>query len=146
MNRALHIAYFLVALAGERGISNLKLQKILYFIQREALRTLGRVAFLDRIEAWKFGPVITSVYYEFSGRGSLPITVEDINFNPPVFEPEIENIIKMVWKQRKNQEAWQMVNETHQIGGAWDRAFQNGFGFGNVITIEEIKNEVFDER
>lgn len=46
-------------------ISNLQLQKILYFIQVDALKTTGEPAFLNNIEAWQFGPVVPEVYYYF---------------------------------------------------------------------------------
>ena len=36
-------------------ISNLQLQKILYYIQREFLQKLGMLAFSESIEAWPFG-------------------------------------------------------------------------------------------
>ena len=77
--KAVEIAYYLIALAREKGfsITNLKLQKMLYFIQREEIRN-GRVAFEDRIEAWQYRPVIPNVYYRFAGYGPISIVL-DIN-------------------------------------------------------------------
>lgn len=43
------------------AISNLQLQKILYYIQKWFLQN-GLVAFDDDFEAWSFGPVVLSVY------------------------------------------------------------------------------------
>ncbi|MFY2152553.1 Panacea domain-containing protein [Mammaliicoccus sciuri] len=43
--------------------SELKLQKLIYFAQRESLALTGEVLFNDRIEGWKFGPVIPKLRY-----------------------------------------------------------------------------------
>lgn len=46
-------------------ITNLKLQKILYYIQGYFFKHLGEAAFDDNIESWRYGPVVPSVYYEY---------------------------------------------------------------------------------
>ena len=55
------------------AISNLQLQKILYYVQKDFLQR-DFVAFSDDIEAWQFGPVVPVVYYKFCGFGAMPIT------------------------------------------------------------------------
>ena len=42
-------------------VSNLQLQKILYFLQKKYLIQQGRRLFKDAIEAWQFGPVVSEV-------------------------------------------------------------------------------------
>ena len=44
------------------GISNLKLQKILYFVQAYFLIETGSPCFKEKIEAWDFGPVVPKAY------------------------------------------------------------------------------------
>ena len=58
----------------EDMISNLKLQKVLYFIQAEFLVRFGYPCFTEPIEAWGFGPVVPSVYmkYKVYGAASIP--------------------------------------------------------------------------
>lgn len=55
-------------------ISNLKLQKLLYFVQAEFLVRFGYPCFDEKIEAWAFGPVIPCVYYHYKvyGAASIP--------------------------------------------------------------------------
>ena len=65
-----------------RSISNLKLQKILYFIQAQFLITYGEPCFRDPILAWDSGPVVKSVFdeYKIFGAGSIPsITQKPVN-------------------------------------------------------------------
>lgn len=59
---------------NDSGISNLKLQKVLYFLQAEWMVAFNKPLFKDKIEAWDFGPVIPNVYKEFRvyGAGFIP--------------------------------------------------------------------------
>ena len=54
-------------------ISNLQLQKILYYLQVYFIQHEGIPLFEDEIEAWQFGPVIPEVYYEYCGFGGFEI-------------------------------------------------------------------------
>ena len=48
--------------------------------------------FPDRIEAWKLGPVIPSLYHQFSHLSDLPITGRakiDEKIPPPIDDPKI---------------------------------------------------------
>ena len=58
------------------GISNLKLQKILYFVQAYFLIETGSPCFKEKIEAWDFGPVVPKAYCEYKqyGCGDIPTT------------------------------------------------------------------------
>ena len=58
------------------GISNLKLQKVLYFVQAYFLIQTGHPCFNEKIEAWDFGPVVPKAYCEYKqyGCGDIPTT------------------------------------------------------------------------
>lgn len=64
---------------NRRPISNLKLQKILYFIQAEFLVAMNKLCFEDDIEAWSSGPVVPAVYFEYRiyGGTNLPDQGDD---------------------------------------------------------------------
>ena len=61
-NKALDVAKYMVTkcVQDKCPISNLQVQKILYFIQKDFLQN-GSEAFSDDIEAWQFGPVVPEV-------------------------------------------------------------------------------------
>ena len=65
------------------GISNLKLQKILYFIQAFFLISTSEPCFNERIEAWDFGPVVPKAHREYKQFGScdIPFISYIIDFN-----------------------------------------------------------------
>jgi len=52
--------YFLTLMSEENGdlISNLKLQKLVYYAQGSSLALWGNPLFSEKIEAWLHGPVI----------------------------------------------------------------------------------------
>ncbi len=48
-----------------RQIDEMKLHKLLYLTQREAIIETGEPLFEDQFEAWKYGPVLYSVHKAF---------------------------------------------------------------------------------
>jgi uncharacterized phage-associated protein len=58
----------------EEPITNLKLQKLLYYSQGFYLAIYNKVLFEDLICKWTHGPVVPNVYHQFKSFGSNPIT------------------------------------------------------------------------
>ncbi|MFD2419431.1 Panacea domain-containing protein [Amycolatopsis pigmentata] len=50
----------------EATLSNLKLQKLLYYAQGHYLALTGRPLFDDEIQAWSHGPVVPAVYRQWN--------------------------------------------------------------------------------
>lgn len=122
MYRAIDIAKYIVTKCtrDDYPISNLQLQKILYYIQREFLRIHSK-AFDDRIEAWQFGPVIPTVYYRFSGYGAMPIVQE---YSVPDIVDRDREIIDSIIEQKRVLAPWDLVEDTHAPNGAWDQTYR----------------------
>ena len=55
------------------GVSNLKLQKLLYFCQAFSLAKLDRPMFEEDICAWKYGPVVKEVYEKYKEHKNNPL-------------------------------------------------------------------------
>lgn len=124
------------------GVSNLKLQKLLYFVQAYflAFTESGAPCFKEKIEAWDFGPVVPNVYYYFCGYGAMKI----MNYYDEDFSLNYENrqIIDKIIIEKRNMDPWQLVEETYRAGGAWDKTYKKGFGNREVISIALIKQEI----
>ena len=75
MYSVIDVAKYIILYCKQHGysISNLKLQKLLYFVQAQFLVTLGISAFSEEIEAWDFGPVVPEAYRYFKEWGSSEI-------------------------------------------------------------------------
>lgn len=77
--KAQDIADLLLYWANRDGdlISNLKLQKLLYYAQAWYLVNFDKLLFNDPIEAWSFGPVIPNLYRKYKRFGCNPIKYSD---------------------------------------------------------------------
>jgi uncharacterized phage-associated protein len=71
------VEYFL-ALANEieEPITNMKLNKLVYYAQAWHLAIFDTPFFKDEIEAWVHGPVVRSVYDTYSQFKWMPINIE----------------------------------------------------------------------
>lgn len=138
MYAAVDVAKYIVTkcIKDETPITNLQLQKILYYIQRDYLRLEGSRLFPDEFEAWKFGPVIPAVYYAFSRYGSQPISKKYLDIE--LEKADCEMIDPIVEKKRVLN-PWNLVEDVHKKGGAWDQTFNNGEGYRRIISLELIK-------
>lgn len=96
----------------QRPISNLKLQKLLYFVQAQFWVGEDHPCFYNRIEAWDLGPVIPDVYHHFKVYGSNPIILwKEGTFGVCAHDRQVINQIA----DRCNQyTASQLVDLTHQ--------------------------------
>jgi uncharacterized phage-associated protein len=54
-------------------ITNLKLQKLLYFANITSISILNQPLFTDRVKAWKLGPAVGTVYYNYKQFENTPI-------------------------------------------------------------------------
>jgi len=72
------IADYFIALANETGdvMTNLKLQKLVYYAQAWYLAINKKPLFDEDFEAWVHGPVIPALYQTYKVNGSQPIISE----------------------------------------------------------------------
>jgi uncharacterized phage-associated protein len=138
---------------NDYGISNLKLQKVLYFIQAYFVTSKKDHApcFDEKIEAWDFGPVVPEAYHEYKqyGSGDIP-TIESyisfdetdiwkskrIVFNDDVISDEDKVLINKVVDKFSDYSATDLVLLTHRQS-PWIDAYvphQN-----NEITLNAIR-------
>lgn len=101
--------------AGEADLSNMKLQKLLYYAQGHHLAKTGRVLFADPIEAWEHGPVVPSVYHEFKrfDRGPLCLSDDD-PFEWDDVQDDTTQFLIDIWDRYGEFAAWKLRNMTHQ--------------------------------
>lgn len=92
---ALIIANYIIAKCNEKelSISNLRLQKIMYYVQGYFLRAYNECAFDSNIFNWPYGPVVPDVYFEYCVYGS-----SEIHFENELIEAHLNKI-----KERKHR-------------------------------------------
>lgn len=78
--KALDIAKYIVhycTVKKEQDISNLQLQKILYYVQGYFMKKYRLQAYNEEIYNWTYGPVTPAVYYEYNQYGGRKILIAD---------------------------------------------------------------------
>jgi uncharacterized phage-associated protein len=107
--------YFLSQVDDESGdsISNLKLQKLLYYGQGFHLAVYDQPLFPEAIEAWVHGPVVPSVYYRLKHFGSTPVELpQDVDFDA-AFGGEQRELLDEVYSVYGQFSAAALRNMTH---------------------------------
>lgn len=97
---------------GADLISNLKLQKLLYYAQGCYLAIKDKPLFNEKIVAWDHGPVVENVYREYRNNGSNGI-IYDQSYDGSI-DLETEEILKQVYNVFGQYSAWGLRNKTHQ--------------------------------
>ena len=136
MYNVLDITEYIIKYCNEknRTISNLKLQKLLYFVQAEFLVNKGKPCFSDPIEAWDFGPVVPTVYHKYLVYGSASIPyVEDNNLI--IFSKNDKQLMNSVLDEASNYSAAYLTKLTlNQL--PWTETY-NSYKH-NLIVTENI--------
>lgn len=125
MYTALEVAKYIINKCIElnRPISNLQLQKILYYVQGEYMKCNdGQPLFNNEIMAWQYGPVVPEVYYEYNKYCSNAIIFKECgeaNFNV-----EDQSVVDSVISEKSKLNAWSLVKATHSED-PWKNTFNN---------------------
>ncbi len=142
---AIDVAKYIVfyCIGKNYSISNLKLQKLLYFVQAYFLINLGRPCFFDTIEAWDFGPVVPNVYHTFKmyGGGQIPYFYADEYDIKDAISDDDKKRIGVVVDSLAKYTASDLVEATHKQA-PWKNVY-NPRVLGTEITNLSIK-EYFD--
>lgn len=135
MYRALEVAWFIISYSQKKGgVSNLRLQKLLFLVQAYFLIVKSIPCFLDKIEAWSFGPVVPAVYREFSRYGACDICLRDACGYRLV--PEDEKLVCAVVDHFEDFSTTGLVQLTiNQM--PWEAAYYSDCD--KVITAEAIR-------
>ena len=142
---ALDVSKFLLSL---KSMTNLKLQKMIYLVYAEYLEKTGKKLFKDDIIAFKYGPVIPSVYeyYKDNGRNDIQIGKDEeivtqeitlpmvlARFLQSLDEKNVIDSIQSTFEKYGQLTASELVAITHRKGTPWDHTNIN-----DIITDENI--------
>lgn len=134
MYKAIDIAQYIInhALDTEKNISNLKLQKLLYYIQAAFLVEKNEPCFEENIMNWKHGPVVEEVYYQFKNYSNRNINEyqkgysiyefdddynyvkRDIPFDENIIDDDDKSMINNIIDNLLGYSAWTLVEKTHE--------------------------------
>ena len=92
-------------------ITNLKLQKLLYYAQGYFLAKKSTPLFDEEFLAWEHGPVIRKIYDKYKKNGACGI-VYDKDFDIDI-DGETEGILEEVYEKYGQFTAWKLRNMSH---------------------------------
>lgn len=125
MNTCFDVAnYFLKRQDIDAGdlISNMKLQKLVYYAQGFNLAITDEPLFVEPIEAWDHGPVCVPLYHKYKeyDRGPIPVPWDVDAFS--IFNESTHKVLDMVHIYYGQFSAWKLRNLTHE-DDPWIKAF-----------------------
>lgn len=107
------------------GMTNLRLQKLMYIAQGYFLAKYGHPLYPEEIEAWKYGPVIPSLYSRYSMYKNGVI-----HDDPPVegalTEEELELVLDVLSRYGRFSTGY-LVDLSHMPGSPWSKAYDANF-------------------
>ena len=158
---ALAVANYFISLALKKGDSSLnpmKLQKLIYFAHGWYLALTGKPLIEERIEAWKYGPVVSLIYHKFKSKGCKPIQKFAEIYSPIDFDddfssvegeipivkndPTVEGLLDKIWEVYGKYTAIQLSNATHEPGTPWRQTWE---ALGNNRTAACIPDTLIKD-
>ena len=126
-------------------LTPMQLVKLVYIAHGWSLAILDRDLFNDRIEAWKYGPVIPKLYHATKQFGRNPIPADLINEDSQSeVEPEIIKFLSEVVEKYGNLSGIELSQLTHLPGTPWDEVYEPNV-LGKDIPDDLIKQHYSDK-
>lgn len=114
--------------AGDIPITNLALQKLLYFVHGLHLIETKKPLVTGYFEAWQHGPVHPAAYNAFKAAGKSPISFRATRQNPltgevlhfsPISDRSVQERLRRVMLHYGRMTAGNLVEIAHATGAPW---------------------------
>lgn len=148
MYSSITIANHFINLAQKEGvvITPMKIIKLVYISHGWYLGLTGKNLIPESVQAWRYGPVVTSVYHEFKSYGDNNIISlgkdSSGKYNLPE-DTDIKTFLDGVWNIYKIYDGLQLSTLTHMAGSPWDKVFNNPSNKDQPCLL--IPNDVIKE-
>lgn len=136
-------------LRAGRPVEPMKLQKLIYFAHGWHLAIHGEPLIDERIEAWRYGPVVPSIYHAVKHHGARPIDFPIIDFDgedyvtPMIDGGDVKALLDKIWSVYGGYSSGELSRMSHDTDGPWFRTWkeeaQEGAIRGVDISDFEIK-------
>lgn len=146
------VANYFLKIAKNKGdsLTPMKLQKLLFFSHGWHLALFNKPLINEAVEAWKFGPVVPSIYHEFkpARSGSIFSMAKDIDFeNLDFIEPQLSDenkrikaLLDKIFDLYGKYSDIRLSFLTHLPGTPWDQMRKAGLDNRNQIDDELIRS------
>ena len=131
MCRIYDVADFFIDYAlddDENHMTNMRINKLMYFAQGWSLARTGKPLFNDDFQAWPHGPVAPAVYHKFKYAGSSKIKrLIDDNYADNITGDE-QRLLLDVIREYDQYSTSGLVVLSHKQDSPWDKAIKRGKG------------------
>ena len=135
---AIAVANYFVEKANRLGevITNLKVQKLLYFAHGWTLALARKPLIADRIQAWKNGPVVPLVYHAYKGFGRENIPMSSRSFPIKAHDRRLLDDIYRIYGPISAENLSEL---THDKGSPWHMTYDQ------EVLDKEIANGIIQD-
>ena len=112
--------------------------KLVYLCHGWMLGICDRPLIVEDAEAWRYGPVVPTVYHAYKSFGGEAIETVSTDRSEE-FDKEQIGLIEAVLDAYKNHTAWALSAITHQPGTPWHQVYRDGWGEGTIIPNKVIR-------
>lgn len=135
-----------------RPVTNLSLQKIVYFCHVWSLIELDRPLIRHKFEAWDYGPVLPYLYREFRNYDRLPIVSRAMQMDLVdgrhyvvgySFDSQTESLLNKIVGFYSRLRASDLVELSHSEGGPWYSAWNHMGRVNPGMKIDNAKIQEF---
>ena len=133
--------YFIKQKQKEKSeLDLMQLLKLSYIAHGLKLGFTGEVFSNESVEAWKYGPVFSAIYYTF--KNQLENITKTNNEVPTTFTSVEYKILELTYKIYGKMSGWVLSELTHKKGSPWDITWNKDGGkntLRKVIPNDYIK-------
>lgn len=108
-----------------RNLSIMALLKLIYIAHGWHLEVFKTPLIRNRIEAWKFGPVVPEAYADFRKQGIL--VKEPIDCEEAEMGKSTAALLEEIYSIYSGMDAFKLSEITHVPNGPWDLASKHGY-------------------
>jgi uncharacterized phage-associated protein len=129
-------------------LTPMKLVKLVYISHGWNLGLKGEPLINEAVQAWKYGPVVKSVYQAFKKYGSEQVTSLETEFVgnsliTPCASEEETPLLDKIWDVYGKMNGIQLSSLTHQPGTPWDIIWHRQGG--NIVSGKQIPNDLIKQ-
>ena len=139
-----------ISKSKSKSLTPLQLMKIAYIAHGFylALSNGKKDLFSNRIEAWKFGPVMPDLYHATKHFGRNPIPLSQIQEKGKVEDKDTLEFLEDVFNKYGHLSGYALSSLTHQAGTPWEKVFnENEFGteIPDELILEHYKSKLNEQ-
>ncbi len=123
----------------QRSVTPLQLMKLVYIAHGWMLGLYGRPLFPDRIEAWRYGPVLPDLYRLVKTYGADPIPRTLGAGGMPQLDETEHDLVGQVYERYGGMSGVRLSALTHQPGTPWAQSWNP------EVWNHQIPNDLIQE-